>query len=83
MGQPSLQRLRPDIVIHSTFTQQPITAELTIPYENRMEEAHIYQKEKYLNLSKELEDASYKAVMMPPDIDARGYIGSSVYDLPT
>ncbi|KAK3804098.1 hypothetical protein RRG08_061411 [Elysia crispata] len=37
-------RLRPDIVIHSASTQQLIMVELTVPYENRMEEAHIYKK---------------------------------------
>ncbi|KAK3734261.1 hypothetical protein RRG08_049679 [Elysia crispata] len=29
-----------------------------------MEEAHIYKREKYMNLTKELENASYKAVVM-------------------
>ncbi|KAK3780471.1 hypothetical protein RRG08_024320 [Elysia crispata] len=41
-------RLRPDIVIHSASTQQLIMVELTVPYENRMEEAHIYKREKYM-----------------------------------
>ncbi|KAK3762141.1 hypothetical protein RRG08_024950 [Elysia crispata] len=38
-------RLRPDIVIHSASTQQLIMVEVTVPYENRMEEAHIYKRE--------------------------------------
>ena len=76
-------RLRPDIVIHSASTQQLIMVELTIPYENRMEEAHIYKREKYLNLTKELRDAGYKAVVMPVEVGARGFIGSSAYDLLT
>ncbi|KAK3744418.1 hypothetical protein RRG08_000851 [Elysia crispata] len=58
-------RLRPDIVIHSGSTQQLIMVELTVPYENRMEEAHTYKREKYMNLTKELENAGYKAVVMP------------------
>ena len=58
-------------------------AELTVPYENRMEEAHIYKREKYLNLTKELEDAGYKAVVMLVEVGARRFIGSSVYDLLT
>ncbi|KAK3786016.1 hypothetical protein RRG08_023438 [Elysia crispata] len=58
-------RLRPDIVIHSASIQQLIMVELTVPYENRMEENHIYKREKYLNLTKELENAGYKAVVMP------------------
>ena len=74
--------LRPDIVIHSASTQL-IMVELIVPYENKMEEAHIYKKEKYLNLTKELENASYKAVVMPIEVGARGFIGSSVYDLLT
>ncbi|KAK3780390.1 hypothetical protein RRG08_062011 [Elysia crispata] len=76
-------RLKPDIVIHSASTQQLIMVELTVPYENRMEEAHIYKREKYLNLTKDLENAGYKAVVMPDEVGARGFVGSSVYDLLT
>ncbi|KAK3706431.1 hypothetical protein RRG08_047999 [Elysia crispata] len=76
-------RSRPDIVIHSASTQQLIMVELTVPYENRMEEAHIYKREKYQNLTKELENAGYKAVVMPVEVGARGFVGSSVYDLLT
>ena len=57
--------------------------ELTVPYENRMEEAHIYEREKHLNLSKELENAGYKAVVMPVEVGARGFGRSSVYDFLT
>ena len=76
-------RLRPDIVIHSAFTQQLIMMELTVPYENIMEEAHFYKREKYMNLTKEQENADYKAVVMPVEVDVRGFVGSSVYDLLT
>ena len=41
---------------------------LIVPYENRMEGAHIYNGEKYLNLTKELGDAGDKAVVMPAEI---------------
>ena len=73
--------LRPDIVIHSSSTQL-ITEELTVPYENRMEEAHTYRREKYQTLIKELGGAAYKAVVisvMPVEVGARGLIGSSVF----
>ena len=69
--------------IHSASTQQLIMVELTVPYESRMEEAHIYKREKYMNLTKELENARYKAVVMPVEVGARGFVGSSVYDLLT
>ena len=68
-------RSRPDIVIHSAPIQQLIMVELTGPYENRMEEAHIYKREKYLNLTKELENAGYKAAVMPVEVGARGFKG--------
>ena len=67
-------RLRPDIVIHSASVQQLIMVELTVPYENRMEEAHISKKEKYMNLTKELENAGYKAVVMPVEVGVRGFV---------
>ena len=76
-------RLRPDIVIHSAATQQLIMVELTVPYQNRMEEADMYKREKYMNLTKELENTGYKAVVMLVEVGARGFVGSSVYDLLT
>ena len=54
-----------------------IVVELTILNENRMEEAHIYEREKYLNLTKDLEGAGYKSVVMPVEVGARGIIESS------
>ena len=84
MGQYNQEtRLRPDIVIHSASTQQLIMVELIVPYEDRLEEAHICKREKYLNLTKEIENAGYKAVVMPVEVCARGFIGSSAYDLLT
>ena len=68
-------------MIHSASTQQLIMVELTVPYE--MEEAHIYKREKYMNLTRELENAGYKAMVMPVEVGARGLLGSSVYDLLT
>ncbi|KAK3785053.1 hypothetical protein RRG08_038005 [Elysia crispata] len=45
---------------------------------NLKEEAHICRREKYLNPTKELEDAGYRAVVMPIEVGARGFIGSSI-----
>ena len=56
---------------------------LIVPYESRKEEAHTYKRKKYLNLTKELRNAGYRAVVMPVEDGARGFIGSSVYDLQT
>ena len=57
--------------------------EVTVPYESRVEEAHTYKRKKYLNLTKELRNAGYGAVIMPLEVGARGFIESLVYDLLT
>ena len=48
---------------------------LTILHENRVKQAHIYKRENYLNLAKELKLASYKDAVMPR--------GPSAYDFLT
>ena len=56
---------------------------LTVPYESRMEEAHVYKRETYMNLTKELIGAAYKAVAMLVEVCVREFIGSSSKDLLT
>ncbi|GFO24216.1 polyprotein [Plakobranchus ocellatus] len=55
--------------------------ELTVPYESRMEEAHAFKEAKYLELTKELKKDGYEAKVMPVEIGARGFVGSSAYGL--
>ncbi|GFO15297.1 reverse transcriptase [Plakobranchus ocellatus] len=55
--------------------------ELTVPYESRMEEAHAFKEGKYLDLTKELKKDDYEANIMPVEIGARGFVGSSAYGL--
>ena len=43
----------------------------------------MYKRAKYLNLTKELRNAGFRAVVMPVEVGARAFIGSSVYDLLT
>ncbi|GFR85851.1 reverse transcriptase [Elysia marginata] len=57
-GEP---QIKPVIVIHSPSTQQFIMVELTVPYESRMEQAHPYKKEKYLDLTTELKESGHRA----------------------
>lgn len=74
-------RMRPDIVYHSASTRQIIMVELTVPYENRMEESNVYKKEKYTDLCKELEREGYNTRIIPVEIGARGFVGASAYSL--
>ena len=55
--------------------------ELTVPYENRMEEAHAFKEEKYQDLRRDLEREGYSAYILPVEIGARGFSGSSAYSL--
>ncbi|GFO10133.1 reverse transcriptase [Plakobranchus ocellatus] len=73
--------LRPDIVIYSASTQQIIMVELTVPYESRMEEAHAFKERKHLDFTKELKKDGYEAKVMPVEIGARGFVGSSAYGI--
>ncbi|GFN81896.1 polyprotein [Plakobranchus ocellatus] len=55
--------------------------ELTVSYESRMEEAHAFKEGTYLDLTKELKKDGYEAKVMPVEIGARGFVGSSPYGL--
>ncbi|GFO12064.1 polyprotein [Plakobranchus ocellatus] len=55
--------------------------ELTVPCESRMEEAHAFKEGKYLDLIKELKKDGYEVRVMPVEIGARGFVGSSAYGL--
>ncbi|GFO15730.1 polyprotein [Plakobranchus ocellatus] len=55
--------------------------ELTVPYESRTEEAHALREGKYQDLTKELKNDGYEAKVMPVEIGARGFVGSSAYGL--
>ncbi|GFN90158.1 reverse transcriptase [Plakobranchus ocellatus] len=73
--------LRPGIVIHSASTKHIIMVELTVPHESRMEEAHTFKEGKYLDLTKELKKDGCEANVMPVEIGARRFVGSSAYGL--
>ncbi|GFN82205.1 reverse transcriptase [Plakobranchus ocellatus] len=73
--------LMPNIVIHSASTQQIIMVELIVLYKSRMEEAHAFKEGKYLDLTKQLKKDGYEAKVMPVEIGARGFVGSSAYGL--
>ena len=73
--------MRPDIVLHSQATKQVVMIELTVPYENRMEAAQIYKAEKYADLANDLKGEGYRVKVLPVEIGARGFVGTSAYNL--
>ena len=76
---------RQDTVLYCSYTDSYEFAPLVFSLRGYLvfgkEEAHtcIYKRENYLNLTKELGDTGYKAVAVPVEVDARGFIGSSQY----
>ena len=74
-------RMIPDIVISSASSRKIIMVELTVPYESRMEEANIFKREKYSDLSKELKRAGFDTKILPVEIGARGFVATSAFDL--
>ena len=73
--------LRPDIVVHSKSAMEIILIELTVPYESRIDNAHVYKTEKYIDLAKELEEAGFKTKVFAVEVGARGFVASSTYSL--
>lgn len=53
--------LRPDIVLWSKATKQVILVELTVPWEERIEEAHELKRKKYQALAHECQQKGWKA----------------------
>ncbi|GFO46337.1 polyprotein [Plakobranchus ocellatus] len=46
-----------------------------------MEEANTYKREKYKDLSKELEKGRYKSQILPIEVGAMGFVGTSANNL--
>ena len=62
--------LRPDIVIWSRRSKQVIIVELTVPWEDRVEEAYERKNAKYQDL---LLEAGWKCWSFPVEVSARGF----------
>ena len=73
--------LRPDIVLHSQKAKEILLIELTVPYESRIEEAHGFKMEKYADLARDLREAGLQTSVFAVEVGARGFVGSSAYDL--
>ena len=68
---------RPDIVIWSDSTKRVILAELTVPWEDNMEEAYERKKTRYEPLKLSCEDRGWTCQVFPLEVGCRGFIGRS------
>ncbi|XP_041920594.1 uncharacterized protein LOC121684601 [Alosa sapidissima] len=71
-------RLRPDMIIVSDSTKQLIILELTVPWEERMEEANERKRAKYQELVEECRSQGWRTYCEPLEVGCRGFAGRSL-----
>ena len=71
--------LRPDIVISSKESKVCVIMELTVPWEERIEEAHERKMLKYAELVDKCKDNGWKTWCFPFEIGCRGFPGQSTW----
>lgn len=70
--------LRQDIIITSETSKQLIMLELTMPWEECVEEANKRKHAKYQELVEECRDKGWKTVYEPIEVGCRGFAGRSL-----
>ncbi|XP_056127556.1 uncharacterized protein LOC130105540 [Rhinichthys klamathensis goyatoka] len=71
--------LRPDMVLMSAASKQVVLLELTVPWEDRMEEAQERKRAKYADLVAECRRNGWKARCEPVEVGCRGFAGQSLH----
>ena len=71
--------LRPDMVLMSMASKQVVLLELTVPGEDRMEEAQERKRAKYADLVAECRRNGWKARCEPIEVGCRGFAGKSLH----
>lgn len=70
--------LRPDMVLLSRSTKTIIVAELTVPWEERLDTSHQLKKAKYQDLIDEAALKGWHAVLFPIEVGCRGFPAKSI-----
>ena len=70
--------LRPDIVLVSESTKQAVLLELTVPWEDRLEEAFERKLSKYAGLVSDCQLAGWRARCFPVEVGCRGFAPRSL-----
>ncbi len=71
-------KLRPDIILVSEATKQLILLELTVPWEERMEEAQERKREKYQELVEDCQRNGWRTRCMAVEVGSRGFASHSL-----
>ncbi len=73
----ALTILRPDLVLWSNSCQLAYIIELTVPWEDAVEEAFERKKLRYSNLADEAENRGWKIKVRPVEVGCRGFVAKS------
>ena len=66
-------RLRPDLILRSNKIKRLVIAELTVPWEDRIDEAHELKAAKYAELVEEARAKGWQVNYFPIEVGARGF----------
>ena len=73
--------LRPDLVLWSPSTKTAYIIELTVPWENSVEEAYERKKLRYSELAAEAKQRGWNTKVYPVEVGCRGFVASSTIRL--
>ena len=73
--------LRPDIVLWSVSQRLVYFIELTVPFEDSVEEAYERKKLRYADLGAEAEQRGWKVRFCPVEVGCRGFVARSAVSL--
>ncbi|XP_078666098.1 uncharacterized protein LOC144908400 [Branchiostoma floridae x Branchiostoma belcheri] len=71
--------LGPDLILFSRKTTQVVLLELTVPWEDRMEEANERKRMKYQELVSRCREKGWKTWYFPVEVGCRGFIGQTLW----
>ena len=71
-------RLRPDIILVSEATKQLFLLELTVPWEERIEDAQERKREKYQELVEDCRRNGWRTRCMPVEVGSQGFASHSL-----
>ncbi|XP_019642873.1 PREDICTED: uncharacterized protein LOC109484090 [Branchiostoma belcheri] len=74
-------KLRPDAVLWAEAEKKIVLVELTVPWEERCEEAYERKKNKYQELIDECRSKGWQAWLFPVEVGCRGFPAQSVWKL--
>ncbi|KAJ8008616.1 hypothetical protein DPEC_G00106730 [Dallia pectoralis] len=77
-GTAATTSLRPDMLLISETSKQIILLELTVPWEDRIEEANERKGAKYAELVEECRNNGWRARCEPIEVGCRGFAGQSL-----